>query len=319
MEISEVKEILEDFFGEERVEVSNYNGTHKQVLIHFPKATVTNEEGQSIDITHLFVKFNVSNTGLFASPLNMIRSEYTRAQATVGYSHSHLHTFGEVPSFSSPCLGRGPLNHTILSISRTPNEDLWKLFCLELKKFVETESIAGIPYIQLRTVSTRSLAKYTLLVYEDYSTYTENFVKFVASKRPFDFNIVDQKVSVAMSLPQLVITMSNLFIEWCNEHQIDNWVDYLMDGIYKDGVIKIPSGYSSHLLSQRMRRTGEVLLRFKGRDIVYTITDDEEEEGTENLLKVLKPGFLKACLKELLLRANYLNGVQEITERRIYV
>ena len=65
--------------------------------------------------------------------------------------HSHISSipFGNFTFFQSPCTGSGPINNTICSLSRDFDANLWRLFCLELSKYVEVESIAGTPYHRL--------------------------------------------------------------------------------------------------------------------------------------------------------------------------
>ena len=80
MEIKQVYDIFNDFFGEERVDLQDTN-----IIVHFPKVTVTNEYNRSVDITHLWVKVPLNSNGTIANIFCMVRSEYTYQQFVSGY------------------------------------------------------------------------------------------------------------------------------------------------------------------------------------------------------------------------------------------
>ena len=55
--------------------------------------------------------------------------------------------------FKSPCTGSGPINSTLATLATDYDEGIWQLFCLELDRYVRVESIEGVPYHRLESIS----------------------------------------------------------------------------------------------------------------------------------------------------------------------
>lgn len=178
--IRKVKEILDDYFGEEYVSIPileedsdeyfpkiikdfNYKTAEEilrefirvfDVIIYYPKVTVTNEYNHKIDITDVYIRLKINILGQLEATFNLLRTSYTSEQLEAGYCHSHVRRIDSNSLFtwSNPCLGNGPIKNTILSLTRAFDEELWKLFCVELNSYIHTESISGGPYIGLSNV-----------------------------------------------------------------------------------------------------------------------------------------------------------------------
>ena len=121
------------------------------ILVHFPHVRITNEYNRFVDINHLYAKVKVLHNGSMNGYFALNRAEYTYLHISNGYMHSHVSSIptSDFTQFQTPCTGTGPINDTMSNLSREFDSDIWKLFCLELSKYVEVESIAGTPYHRL--------------------------------------------------------------------------------------------------------------------------------------------------------------------------
>lgn len=243
--IIEVYDVFKEFFGEEFVDLQNVNKEvieraietntvervvnrlgYPYILVHFPEVTVTNEYDKSIVIYDLFAKVYIKYNGLSAGYFQLGRSTFTDVQYYCGYIHSH------VPSrdfsrntklyFSDPCLGYGPIRNTIASLSNECDKDIWNLFCLELSKYVETESVAGVPYYRLEKVIygksniSRFIEDFSFEGIEQYKIFYNEFLKWYIENNDLVFNYNIKSFSIGMSFIDCMISFSNSFIKWYN-------------------------------------------------------------------------------------------------------
>lgn len=285
--ISIIHNIFNEFFGEENVDLQG-----QTILIHFPKVKVTNEHDRSVDITHLWVKVELSLDGTINGYFQMMRSELTFEQFISGYSHSHIHSINanNFNSWSDPCLGSGPIRNTIASLSTQFSEEMWSLFCLELSKYVTVESLVGVPYVYLERIGVRDNTaareiqfplNYTVRYPSSFEPYIASFIPFILKKRPFGFNFFNDSYGIAMSDRGLFVTLSNLFIEWYNslpaERQVPRETLFSEEILIKGKCI----GNKLHYLrssnyntrTDYYRLIGRSLFRFKNKTITFNITN----------------------------------------------
>lgn len=133
-------------------------GKNGFILVHFPRTVVTNEHDKSTIVNHIYIKVPITANGAENGLFTMNRSEYTVAEMYSSYMHSHASSIPteNFRNFTGCCLGSGPLRNTQASLSTSFDEDRWNIFCLELSKYVEVESIAGTPYYYLEQISFKS-------------------------------------------------------------------------------------------------------------------------------------------------------------------
>lgn len=153
-DIEKVREIFEEYYGEDRVDlVPRYDGT-SYIIVWFPSVNVTNENSHSVTIRDVFVRIHIYNTGKLRAFPEMARTTFTYNQAVSNYVHSHCS--GGVPTISDQynhlCFGTGPINRTMASLMASFDESLWTLFCGELDLYTKTESIEGVPYKRLESI-----------------------------------------------------------------------------------------------------------------------------------------------------------------------
>lgn len=316
--ISIIHNIFNEFFGEENVDLQG-----QTILIHFPKVKVTNEHDRSVDITHLWVKVELSLDGTINGYFQMMRSELTFEQFISGYSHSHIHSVdaNNFNSWSDPCLGRGPIKNTIISLATQFSEEMWSLFCLELSKYVTVESLVGVPYVYLERIGVRDNMStqviqfplnYTVRYPSSFEPYIAAFIPFILKKRPFGFNFFNDSYGIAMSDRDLFVTLSNLFIEWYNslpaEQQTPREELFLGEILLEGKCIGNELYYiydSNYNVEARYNRLiGRSLFRFKNKTITFNITNmvktvDDDPNAAIFLSKTMVAAIVNRILRTI--------------------
>lgn len=360
----QILEIFNDFFGEDKVDMQGFP-TYSEVasalpesssltavkhwincnmpngvgfiLVHFPHVTVKNEHDRSTEVNHLYAKVCFKLDGTMYGRFLLNRSEYTMLHMMNDYMHSHISSipFGNFTQFQSPCTGSGPINNTICSLSRDFDANLWRLFCLELSKYVEVESIAGTPYHRLESLTRggrsntyRICEKMGPREYYDFSSNSgnrlnkiaiANFTKYLIDKEILKFRFVGTEYRLALSPTECAIKVSNCFIEWYNKEfrarrQTARVADLLGSGELKP--CKFSNGYLTTTLHQRGGNPdqyyvyiGQPVCTFKGQPVTITISDVAAEVNREeNEVLILKPEIIEYILTKILNVINFRYG-----------
>lgn len=263
------------------------------ILVHFPYVKVTNEYDRYTEINHLFAKITVSYDGLIMGTFTLNRSEYSLLHFVNDYMHSHIRTIPKtaLSVFQTPCLGSGPINSTILSLSKDYDTEIWKLFCLELSKYVEVESIEGVPYHRLGDLGYNTLGSNSRFMIVNLYDSTINksllkeFTKYFIRKNLLKYNFNRGSFSIGMGYIEYILTISNEFIDWYNrEFNNKNPIckytvqKLLSDGVLHEVIITSNNIYkyttSSDITSYKTY-IGRKVCTFKGKDVLLNITDDD--------------------------------------------
>ena len=320
-----VYDIFCNFFKEENVDLRDSN-----IIVHFPKVTVTNEYDKSHDITELWVKVNVKTDGTINGTFQMIRSEFTTAEIAAGYSHSHIPSIysRNLHQWGNPCLGYGPIRDTINSLAAKYSEEMWQLFCLELSRYVATESIEGGPYVRMERVYNKSYNTYpisTTITPSDLENFgidgfdmTEGFMYYILNKRPFKFNYTNGSYGIAATPEELLLTLSNLYIEWYNSLPIEfrplksSMSSILIQGIKTEfGKIVYINNSAGMLDSNYQDR---VILTFKGKDIHLNVIETTKDD--ENTILLLKDTVVALIVNRILRIVNTKYGKADFASNR---
>lgn len=318
-------EIFKDYYGEDRVDLiipnikvfeSNYNNSivfpdnytieeilfninsenNPYILVYFPEVTITNEYKESHNIKDLYVKINLLYNGSFkGNTFYMLRTTYTYSEYIKRYIHSHAKKLFKVNSFSECCLGTGPLSNTINSLNKLNyNLDLCKLFCYELDKYTKVESIKGIPYIKLQSLSTAySNNRCTLSSFFSFKLKDEEFKFFVdfimeiLHKKIIKFTYIQNKILIADYDVNFILTISNAYIEYCKHHSEFN-SNNMNDSIMSQYVIKDNWLYTINDERVIIPRNKEEVLTFKGEIKYLNLIKDT----AFNWYYLIKPTFL---------------------------
>lgn len=359
----QILEIFNEFFGEDRVDMQGYpslsevesalprdasvadvklfisnwqsrRGAQWFILVHFPIVKITNENDRSVVIHHLYAKVTFDSLGRMIGRFTLNRSEYSLLHLQNNYMHSHVCDIPlDNPSeFQSPCTGSGPINSTICSLAVDFDEDLWRLFCLELDKYVHVESISGVPYHRLEGLTARNGNLLTIGngLFDRNKFPTNNtsrlllfteFTKHLIDKGHLRFHYTDGQYKVALSPTQAIIKISNLFIDWYNKHFNES---ELFSSTFNDLVIadilvicKYSNGHLMREVNSNRRSTrdysvyaGREMFKFKGAPVLFTITDAPESVEDENDVIIIKPEYIEYILTKILNVINFRYGNQ---------
>lgn len=311
----EVYQIFVDFFGEDKIDFWNDN----TIIVFFPKVRVTNENDKYTDIYELFVRVCLDQGKLYNS-FALKRSKYTEEQYASGYCHSHVpKVLDDYSVWKSPCLGTGPIRSTTASLVTEGTEELWQLFCVELNKYVATESLTGGPYIRLETIGadeevSRDNIAYQIRIDDSIFPY-EKFLMYIFKNKPFTFNYCDY-YNIALSEKDIIVTLSNLFIKWYNEGNWNISVDTLLNSRVlikskiKDNKIYEPLG--TNIINDSIEQD---IITFKNKVYHLTIIKTKKVE-TDNSVLLLNNIIINTLVTNIL---NYINYGTTINKRQRFI
>lgn len=294
------------------------------ILVHFPQVRVTNEYNKFVDIKDLFAKVEIDLNGSLDGRFRLNRSHYPLTHLMSGYMHSHVSSipFGDFTEFQYVCTGSGPINTTIANLNRGFDEDLWNLFCLELSKFVEVESVAGVPYHRLENIGTLhrtygedfsivhnitfDLAARTMLL-----DFTAHFLK----SNKLKFNFRNGNFSIGMSYIEYMLLVSNEFISWYNKKHKEGKYTYDSNILKSKWIIRnciIANGKlyndSMYNTSEYLRNEGKLVCVFKGKE--YRLTISSIISANSNSSTILSPNIAMFILTKALNILNYKYGTE---------
>lgn len=281
------------------------------ILVRFPKVTITNEYDQSIDIWELYAKVKVNALGRLVGAFTLNRAEYDVPQMNSNYMHSHV---SDIPTydfeeFQDPCLGEGPIRDTILTLRTADEFDelRWQLFCFELSKYVQVESIGGGPYHRLERVGSRdmiigesdwnlSLNVYSLPHFNAFNNArVKEFVTWLISRNKLKFDFNGYHYGISTTFIEWMVFISNEFIEWYNMkfaagEVSETYADLLSQGLLKRGIIELGTiRYDNSSVPEAYKRyEGSYVCTFKGKDVRIHIREGEvrRDDNLSNFINV---------------------------------
>jgi hypothetical protein len=329
-----VYEIFKDFFGENLVDLQGFPNLIPEspalgassyfgyIIVRFPHVTVTNEHDRSVDIKEVYAKLKIDHTGSLVGKFQLSRAHFPMSHIRSDYTHSHI---PGIPSssipFLDPCLGSGPINHTINSLNVDFDEDLWNLFCLELQKYVSTESVSGVPYRYLEhigvdrfssSVNTFNIYHRGELPRHYNNTLYKRFLREV-SFSSLRFKYHNNEWQFAMSYTKYLILISNLFIQWFNnlpKVERESYRVALQNFIaeYKICNNKIYTT-SNTVTNNRSSIEGLQICTFKGEPVKVVV--EREVSAVENTVLLIIPQIANKILTDILNLVNWKYGNNE--------
>lgn len=350
--IYDAVEVIKDFYGEDFVDDSNiYKLTenditnenyekviekfnYNYILIYFPKIKVTNEYNKFTYIYDVYVKVNITPSGKIKRYFRVSKSTYTKAQALTGYIHSHV-----VPAransddlFYEVCLGyNGPISNFMMRLMTEDYcESDWEIFCVYLKHFLEIESLRTEPYIRLRTISKNDTIINLQDVFNDI-TYLksvkntdvgyekikiEDFVKYIAGHRIFEYNYNIDHYDIACSFEEFVLKISYAFVEYVNKYYKDCVKDILrhttIEVSYSEGKFYYKKNSSNITLKVQ---DNQYLFDFKGKPVHIKIIDDLSKE-VNNDFNILTLSYIVTIYHKMFNFINSDYGTKNKKERQ---
>lgn len=291
------------------------------IVVYFPRVRVSNEYDHFIDITELYVKVPIDMGGTMEGSFSLNRGEYTMTQYSCDYMHSHVcgipkRNFKE---FLPVCLGSGPIRNTVNYLNAYYDLDIWRLFCVELEKYVATESLSGGPYRRLEEVAFNRSAKIVHINLNDLTYITSclrpmvyDFIKYFIEQKKLIFNYKNGGYSIGMNITKFILLVSNEFITWFNtkgryiyqkgiirkeEESLENILTKVF--VFKDGIYRTTN--TRDVLEINRSNLG-VMGTFKGKEVVVHIT--EEDNINNYVTTILNPEIIGFLLNRILKLVN---------------
>lgn len=297
------------------------------ILVHFPQVKVTNENSTSTIINHLWAKVFINYNGTLSGTFELNRSEYSVDHFLNNYMHSHVRDIPtyDFTQFQYPCLGSGPIKATCLSLNVLYDLDLWNLFCLELKKYVETESIVGVPYHYLEELGNYknkikdSYITYSNRAFNTYPTYElRKFADHIIHNNILRFNYVNGSYTIGMPFYEFIIRISNEFIDHYKEIFKDNKALLSPNSLYNCGILKecYKRGHSLYEITNTYdygtlsRYNNRLICKFKGEYVKLNISDTISSDSN-SVCTIVNPVLALAILSVILKVLNYQYGRTE--------
>lgn len=291
------------------------------ILVHFPHVRITNEYNKFVDINDLFAKVEIDLHGGLDGRFKLNRSNYPLSHLRSSYMHSHVShvPFNDFTEFQYVCTGSGPINTTIANLNRGFDEDLWSLFCLELNKFVEVESIAGVPYHRLENIGTlhstfgENFSMIHNIVYDQPAKIMLlDFIAHFLKSNKLKFNFRDGNFSIGMSFIEYMVMVSNEFISWYNKKYNEGKYTYDNGSLKSKWIIrnciiangKIYNNYQYNV-NNYLRHADKLVCVFKGKDYRLTISNIFT---VDNSSTILNPSIAMFILTKALNILNYKYG-----------
>ena len=282
---------FKDYFGENRVDIIETTNTGTSVYIWFPKETISNSKGQKHTIYDLYIKVEFIDSKFV--DMKTIRTSFTLAELSSGYSHSHSPSESYVQDATickyteerSCCLGTGPLGQLMGDYI---DSNILMSLCIYIEKWVRWESLEGGPYVRMEQIG----------------------------------NIGLNTTSLPQSLPSLKDLLESCYIpesliqnlNWSvvkKDYKILNPIEYFMLGIiipsekyytyrlYPSGIIGSNVDiYASLRAAVKQWDLSRTCFWFKGAEIPMKIVDAAEQESY-TLLK--NTNFRIACAIKIIL------------------
>ena len=280
------------------------------IFVHFPNVTITNEHNDSINIRDLYARIPIYWNGTLNHRFEMIVTTYTRTLFNAGYCHSHLHhLYGNKPIFDTPCLGTGPLVETCKVLTSNFTEDNWRLFCVELSRYVTVESLLGTPYFRMTSISDKrsnkliNIHKVSNYIWDHKELLIETIHNLV-SKKLLNFKYVNGEYNFANSEAELIRIISNEFIAIYNDKFNKKEVnETLLQLVNRSFVIKVKYYNDNYYYIGRITNkipSDAVLFTFKSKEIKIIITDDITDIKETFILNPDKISYIATKLLEFI-------------------
>lgn len=353
-----IYDIFKDFYGEEFVDMQNYLSLEEYIsfirrnfseerilelgnnlygsdrfneifiLVRFPEVRVTNENDRYIDIWELYAKVTFNWRGESRGDFLLNRAEYDVFQLQNNYMHSHIHSIptSNFTSFQSPCLGSGPIRDTLALLAADFDELRWQLFCLELSKYVQVESLAGGPYKRMENLGKNSMSRgeSNWSMFSDknlphFNSFNNErvrqFVKWLLERKKLKFDFTNGSYGISMPYITWRIFLSNEFIEWYNIQYAEGnatatYLDLLAEGVLVKGIINNNRFYydNSGRGTNYSRYVGKRVCIFKGEEVRLVVRDLESRANDNNLSNFINNRLAEYIYKCILKVVNYEYG-----------
>ncbi len=259
----------------------------KEFIVYYPEIVITNSAKKTHVITDLYVKFSFDYFGKLYHSFKINRGSYSDQEWYSNYKHSHTNGFfpEAIYSFSTPCLGGGPINSTIAVLQNATLETFSELeivqFLILIDDFLKWESLEGVPYKYIRDIG--KAGNYNISPNRsptELMHYERRVLEHIVKETNF-LEHVKEHVSLIPTVKDGTPKYSILFDEWelqkilfsYYQETINLFGDILTNLLmYKDSLNRVYYKRRTAANSRPIERyEGQTLFNFKGRDVKLKI------------------------------------------------
>lgn len=299
-----------------------------KIIIHIPEKKVVNENNESTLIHDVYVRLIINQNwkgNLYLSSYSIARSTYSKNEIIEGYIHSHLpkaYSKEDFTNFKSPCLGSGPINNTIDFLSDGIfNSDIWNLFALELDLYLGTESLAGGPYVYLRSLK-QGDKKYIFNNYYPSDIKVDKRVKEVVTTVLPEILNRDNLIGfdgysyfLTESIEDFIININEAITKKFSEEYIEKFIhkNYISECKLNDkGELKVIEKNSSNLVDIDELDSLYLTENFKGKKIPIKVIKSEDDNTEVKTYKIIgHPDIYSYLYKSIIDAINIKNSNHE--------
>ena len=323
-------------------ETDNYAG---DILVHFPEVEISNEEDQSMLLRDVYICIPIAGDGTLESHFTLNRGTYTVAELKNNYKHSHARPVCRsiennpeykrgLSEFNSVCLGHGPIISTESTLLTNYDLDIWKLYCIEIDRYVTVESLSGGPYKSMSSIINWLPKDYRDVIFpalvndyqitrDDFREVFEKFIKYMINCHLEDlkWGCSNSSFVPSDSMKNLTILISNWFLDYLKARKEETGESYeqffdqsstTFDDIIKVGVVDgkiVKEVINSDLISATDIRilkelNGIDLFKFKGQIVKLNICDLNTFDKTNINTFILNPMLVSYVVTKMILILN---------------
>ena len=159
--LNDIHRITTHFFGDDWEFQAGLNNTIN-VILHYDEITVKNKNNEMTVIYDVYVKVLLSVTDddtIAIDYISLARATYTPGQHSTGYTWSHAtrHDPTRETYYSDLCYGNDVFSKFINYFETQKfSSRLWGAFLLQLRAYLEWESITGGPYVSIKDINVKN-------------------------------------------------------------------------------------------------------------------------------------------------------------------
>lgn len=282
------------------------------ITVRFPSVIISNEYDRRRELKELYARVELGLNGhIVHNGLKMVRTELTSEEFTSDYSHSHLP--GVYYYFVNPCLGKGPICRTMATLETKYDLDFWGLFTFELSKYVEVESLEGVPYRRMDSIGTYDLVNTgtVQLVNSGFlksNIYIKDFINYFLSLKQMKFSYSNGTFRLGEPYELFWIKVSNAFITWWNSMPRKNsFYTLKRTNIIKEYLVAEGLVYNIKRNQHRdLRNSDTITLVFKGEPKYFVVDRSENSQVVPTVL--VSPNICSSVIAKALLIVNFNYG-----------
>ena len=284
----DIQSAAEDMFGADNIDLQHTSSNHHNLIIYWDEIEVSNENDDKHTIYDMYANVEFSNNCELIS-FKLTRSTLTADEFNAGYVFSHLPRLSTRLEYTTPCLGRGPIRNTMTSLARMYDPDLFRLFLVELDRYVRTESLAGGPYIKMSEIGNVYTCKYnvgSVNANQYVCGRARDLYNYIRKECPIEPVIVDNCIDFG-DLYNIIRKVSLIALDYINKLNIDPDIYFSIASV-NDGVIYI--GKQSNTIDPKSIHLSVV---FKGVHKEFKIKNDNTSQQD---MYVIKPDIMSGIL-----------------------